>query len=386
MDVPLRVADFKQSAEEASMHETINCMMSRARMGSCAGELSHVEVEVKCKGDCSLKEVINFPRTAKLRPGQQLTILVKINIPIITSKWSLGENKGAESRKAEFLRQEGSAGVFEQLGQILGKAETNLFTTEVSYNHSLFPKDTRLTAQNTCRIRRVDGQSVWAGPFTGGQIDYTVEYNKALFVAKTWPPDAALKRLRRKFRSAHLEAGHESGLHQILDELEFQFNVQQRIEEQQARYAVEEPIRGDAVSVPRSSSRRATLHLPNEGMQPGALTVSRVITAERSSAPSLVTDETTSQTTPRKRDAARQIWQHMRRDSRSASFPNIDMQSQPSNESLNRLEAADVKLREIRRQALQNKRSVGADTLRDFRWEESRYGAEYGSERGMPWM
>lgn len=56
------------------------------------------------------------------------------------------------------------------------------------------------------------------------------------------------------------------------------------------------------------------------------------------------------------------------------------MESAP--ETLEQLEASDDVVRDLRKQALANKRSVGAETLRAWRWDGKR------SEGGVfaPWM
>jgi hypothetical protein len=50
-------------------------------------------------------------------------------------------------------------------------------------------------------------------------------------------------------------------------------------------------------------------------------------------------------------------------------------------ETLTELEANDEVVKELRRKALANKRSVGAETLRAWRWDEKR-----GQGGVAPWM
>lgn len=57
-------------------------------------------------------------------------------------------------------------------------------------------------------------------------------------------------------------------------------------------------------------------------------------------------------------------------------------------ETLEQLEAGDGAVRELRRQALANKRSVGAETLRAWRWDgkNGRRREGGGAGVGAPWM
>jgi len=60
-------------------------------------------------------------------------------------------------------------------------------------------------------------------------------------------------------------------------------------------------------------------------------------------------------------DEAAQIWRHMRKNSKKARRP-----LNASNESLEFMQSADERLVELRKRAIRNKRSIGADTLRSL--------------------
>ena len=88
---------------------------------------------------------------------------------------------------------------------------------------------------------------------------------------------------------------------------------------------------------------------------------------------------------PASRDTARQLWRHIRRTSLSTK-----QLEDLAPERLQVLEAGDAALRDLRRRALANKRSVGAETLRAWRWDEQAMLKRAGEgERGAgeaPWM
>lgn len=355
------------------MRTAIPKMLAQARVGACVGKLSHLRIDVTHGKDCNIKEIVRPLRSSKLRPGQCMTTFVRITVPRLESN-----DKEGEGRSAELLQQ---------LLHILGERETEMFTAEVSYKHSLFSRDTRLFAKHPSRIRRPNKGSTWTRQPTITSDTYAVEHGKALFIANSWSPDAAIERLRRKFRSVLFEPDHGSGLHRIIKELEFQRSVLTTPETQGAQHTFRQ-------SHQRSNHPIATLHFPDTdvSMQSGSTCKEVDLDTSTSSLMTGSSDAGAPSDTPAKQDEARRIWRYMRRDSRSASLlgsTGVGTRQRESNESLdlvNQLEKADVKLREIRRQALQNKRSVGADTLRDFQWEGSRNGPGKGNGGSVPWL
>ena len=358
-------------------------MIDHARVGACMGELSRVKIDVDCRDDCHVKDFIVNPQLIKLRPGQHVTSLVKIVVPPIPKKDSEDSVTSDE--------------LYEQICQMLGESMTELFTTKVVYQHSLFSKGTHLTTQNTCSLRRSDKRSPWSRPTSSPSSQHKVDYGRAVFVARNWPPHIALEHLHRKFGSAYFEPGHASCIHQIREELEFQVDVGQSWERLKTQQRPPQEVSfGDRQQYQPANQTPSSLHISTSETDTATdtqtVTVSQLTTAEESVSPP---PETTAvdDLKPLEQDAARKIWQSMRRNSRTVSSilavdghdPHSLHMSTGPEISLEQLEAEDKQLREIRREALRNKRSVGADTLRDFRWEGIRERFERGG-RSMPWM
>lgn len=108
---------------------------------------------------------------------------------------------------------------------MLGEDETQLFTSRISYKHSLRPTTT-CTTDDACTVRRFDGQSTWARKEEADTSGLrAVNFAKAMFVAKTWPPDAALERLQRKFTPTLFD--EDDGLCLVREELEFQAHARE---------------------------------------------------------------------------------------------------------------------------------------------------------------
>lgn len=349
----------------------ISRMLGQARTSMRLGELSHVKVAVNGGDQCRIKDVLAPTRSMTLKAGQRTTIFVKVAVPHVPQH---------DMQESEAFEE-----AYNDLSRLLGACATELFTAEVSYRHSLLPKDTTLTISQTCRVQRSNPQSVWGDYAASPSVSHVVKHGKAIFIARNYPPDAALKLLQRKFEVSCREPGHPSGIHEIQQELEFQRNIQKS---SQNRPITSE--HNDAVPLP-NAGRRCTFHVHDTDASQTFDTASQPDKREFPPAASFVVEPLSmharaesalvEEDLPSGRDAARQIWRHMRQNSRSTSLYSMG-ERRASNESLQRLEAADERLREIRRQALQNKRSVGADTLRDFQWD----GLSSGTGGSVPWQ
>jgi len=413
------------------MQSAVQNMVRYARgqaEGLRIGELSRVKIAIKAnREDCPIKEIIQYPRLPTIKAGQCITTFVKLAVPALAPREKRDQDEGTEESPAE---------LFERLYEMLGETQIQLFTLDVSYAHSFFPKPIRLVMSTAVFIRRSDRLSTWTRrPAVDRENEYAVEYAKALFVARNWQPEAALKRLRRKFRAGWLEEGHASGLWQIREELEFQMQAEK---EMQIRMITEEhgtegdgPTQESGIEAPHQTFT-GTVRGPMSGSEDGGTRVDDEVTRQSSGTlesakvtkgltisrrPSPTSGDANTFTNAtvtsakdhpigqshehgqdqdqesgrgQEQDKARQIWRHMRRTSRSNSTSLLlDMRGRAatavtaSSESLDRLEMADEGLRELRREALRNKRSVGADTLREFRWEEGAQGGGSGVLSGF---
>lgn len=349
-------------------------MVRQVRTSMRLGELSHVKVAVNGGEQCRIKDVLAPTRSMTLKAGQRTTIFVKVTVPPVPPH---------ETQLSEEAFDE----AYNDLSQLLGLSATKLFTAEVSYRHSLLPANTTLTISQTCRVQRSNPQSIWGDYVGNPSVSNAVKHGKAVFIARHYPPDVALKLLQRKCEASCREPGHPSGIHEIQKELEYQRDMQ-------LSYQKQDTANEQQKTVPmRDAGRRLTFHIYDTDACQAFYALPQLtesdtppITPSSTIKPLYTharTESAMGEDFPPDRDAARQIWRHMRHNSRSTSLYSMD-ERRPSNESLQRLEAADERLREIRRQALQNKRSVGADTLRDFQWGGMSGGG--AGERSAPWL
>ena len=312
-------------------------MVCQARKRSRNGILSHVKVSINSISPCRVEKLLAPPRKSSLQLGQRITLFAKVHVP------SIGYDDKAAINTPDEL--------FDDLARTLGDSKSGLFKAEVQYRHSLLPKETEIRTGTTCTIQRTNRSSGWGDLNSGvSRNGLDLEIEKAHFIARNYAPDLAIKIMRKKFGNVWLEDNHSTSLHLLRTELEFQSNV--LAESKNAASKTHEAKSSDANTL----GKRATLHLyDSQAFIPNTKPRSQSST----------------------QDEARKIWRHMRRNSRNknvfvtCSEPNSRNASEVlrrgSQESvIEALAEGDVRLRELRMQALRNKRSVGAETLREF--------------------
>ncbi|KAH0362075.1 hypothetical protein KCU65_g8269, partial [Aureobasidium melanogenum] len=235
-----------------------------------------------------------------------------------------------------------------------------------------------------------------------------IEIEKAKFAARNYPPDVAIRILHKKFGKFWSGNDGPPVLHRLREELEFQ-----------KRAWTEMPkgvVQSSTAATKHQNSRitrQTTLHLadtealqvfntapstptPDEGDPNIGMPVAEQHSDHEQRLDSLVIQ-----------DEARRIWRHMRRNSRTTSgvssasdassracsgAPQQEqkLQQRGSQESIvDRMAAADTRINEIRLKAIQNKRSVGAETLREFSMMHQQNDggpSDLRDEACMPWL
>ncbi|TKA80736.1 hypothetical protein B0A49_01153 [Cryomyces minteri] len=321
----------------------------------------------------------------------------------------------------------GSSELFAELEEILGATMTDLLTVQVCYRSSLLPQNSKVTVEDTCRINRSNSSSAWSlsPAFEDDLSDGRrpgIHNSSAYFLTTQHEPQQALKALEDTFDAAKSKPRHPAmpasslflGDAAYLDllESELEWRVKMAQMRKLPRKADERVLSVGVESSPClgrfSFENRGSLILDAlKALTPDRLTPDSPATVIHTSASSSNSNESFKKAAPQPStsssssstsvsapppppppplrtaahdsspDAARKIWQHMRQSSRSKR-----RQAQGSTDSLSKLEADD-QLREIRRTALLNKRSVGADTLRSF----AVAGAGAGGWREVaPWL
>lgn len=372
---------------EGSPESALQRLVQSAREGSRIEELSHVKVSINSTHPCRVEKLLTPPRKSTLRPGQCTTLFAKVKIPSINSQRIREDPESLDDLYSELYRT-------------LGCFNSELFRADVRYRHSHLPCNTELKTEQACELLRPNSSSQWSTALVQGENNgMKIELEKARFAARNYPSDVAIKILQRKFGDLWYGNNGTASLHRLREELEFQRKAVSEGSNEHAQNMTCQTLSPQA----STGDRQLTLHIADtEAVQiPNTGPTTPPLAQESNNLG--YTDGIKSQDSPVEQDEARRIWRHMRRNSRTtpgqSSTPEaidcVGLGSQQqqyqrgSQESvMDRMAAADTRLREIRLQAIQNKRSVGAETLRDFglmqHSEDERDEAQY--EACVQWV
>jgi hypothetical protein len=380
--------------EEASP-TVLETLIQSAREESPSQGLSHVRVSVNSTEPCRVDKLLTPPRKATLHPGQCTTLFAKVRIP------SVGGQRSEDPASLE--------GLLSELHETLGTVRCELFKADVRYRHSLLPRNTEMRTERACELIRTNRDSQWGrSREEDANADVEVEIEKAKFAARNYPPDVAFKILHKKFGKFWSGNDGPPVLRRLREELEFQQAVSTEVSKTVAQ--------SSATAIQHQGSegtRRSTLHYADtEALQVYNTAPSTPTPEEGNADIAVPSKEDHSDHGQRPdslviQDEARRIWRHMRRNSRTTSGVSSasdassragsgarqqeqQLQQRGSQESIvDRMAAADTRINEIRLKAIHNKRSVGAETLRDFsmmQQQDDKETDELRYDACMPWL
>ncbi|XTI85638.1 hypothetical protein V2W45_1230483 [Cenococcum geophilum] len=334
-------------------------VVTHARGGGSNGDISDISVKVvPCPG-CQIEGVLGDSSKRVLRLGQNFSMFVRVKVDMTTNRISPRSTRDANPKQKSNI---GNA--FAELEQLLGETEFPLFTVRAIYKHSLLPPNSAVVTEETCMIRKLDRTTLWGTPSfnnSNSQNDRArAELHKrlAFFIATNSTPKEALSELDRVFSRPNRNTACPQFVNSVRKELHHQLLVL-------GHRATTEP--------PKVMPNNCQDHFPCLGrFSFGAVenkfqTVGLELELSKARSPSgspvtIIHQRVTENTEPEElTDQATQIWRHMRKDSKVRQKP-----ANSSNESIIRLELSDERIRELRKRAIQNKRSVGADTLRSL--------------------
>lgn len=360
--------DFRGPADINA--DLLDNMFRDLRHGCSLGSITSLRLCFKPLERCRIVEVIGQKAVKDLRFGQRSSLFLKVHVPRLQT-----------SEPAAAEKEMDTDSLFVELESMLGTLESNFLHVETRYRHTALPTENIVTVREICTIKRPKTDSRWSilGDATSFASQSDVHTRLAQFLATYYAPSRALKMIDRWTLQQSTAA---AAVQQVRCFLAGQSNKDVRAEDS---WTATSPG-GDKPSVvitdidtttnssTQSSSMKdsttqpsattLTVHTPP---QPTKLTTS-ASTSTIISAPKTTTAVTLSSPIPTtsEEDSAREIWRHLRRNSQSAT-----QMLELSPESIRQLEASDESgmVKMLRHKALANKRSVGAETLKGWRWE-----------------
>ncbi len=337
----------RMSAFSAKLREIVTLA------GTSPDRIEDVILELRPGPGCTVMNVLGQNRQSLLRPEQVMTLLVKVKIPAIRRRKTpkLESNK----RSSLSLRYEEALA---DLETALGETVTEALTVTARHKHPRLPRNSQIVVEEICRIRRSNQSSAWSvteDPRMAAQLHEQVQQRLAFCIATECEPKPALQMLKETFNAEKWPVERQSSVEFIMKEVEYQICVQEGL----CRRAGHQDDDGEDGSP--DLGRFSFENRPSEVLN---LQESPLALRSASDSPATVIYNRSSEkarASSESIDQARKIWHVMRKDSRSSRPLQHN-----SMESLHRLESSDEQLRQIRKQALRNKRSVGADTLRSI--------------------
>lgn len=370
---------------------------SRDATEAACGAITTLRLCFKPVQGCLLREVIGQKSVKDLVIGQQCSLFIKVRVPKI--------------RVRDSTIDPDQESLFTELESMIGTLKTEILHVEARYRHSMLPMDNVVTVRHVCKIKRPKVESRWSffGPSDELGAPTEVHTMLARYVTAHYSSDKALELLEQYLSPASLM---QPGVRDLYDSLHDLRNQQEdRPSDAKPSVIVTDidldTMSGNAVgsehfsTAPNtpsliegppsrtlgSSTSSASLDSKSQPLPllpkfaPPLLTAPKTTTALSTAISSSTGPDTASTPdTSASPDTARKLWRHIRRTSLSTKQQLEEM----TPERLNQLEADDEHLRELRRRALANKRSIGAETLRAWKWEESMQNRVKEGE--APWM
>lgn len=317
----------------------------------------------KHASDSKIIDLLGRKSTRELLPDESCLLFMKVHVPSM---------KNLRQDKVEEFSQDS---LFAELESMVGTLEQEILHVEVRYKHSLIHESNTITARQVCKIRRPQTESRWSvcQPDEPRLIEPGVHERLASYIAAHCDAGQALDLIHYHLGPV---AAAMDPVRAICASLEHQINGLHV----SAGYHMEKP---SIVISDTSLDADASLGTPQATHTPQLLRskpsrASRAHLDSPTPAPSRTStaSERSSSSPSDAADTAREIWRHIRHSSQNTLQRLIE--SAP--ETLEQLAASDDVVRELRRKAVANKRSVGAETLRNWKWEGQK-------EDGVaPWM
>ncbi|KAI7213461.1 hypothetical protein KC333_g6562 [Hortaea werneckii] len=340
---------------------------------------------------CQILDIVGQKTAKDLKINENCSLFVSVNVP----KLNLTAADDSEADNSSLL---------EELESIIGTLDTDILHVEARYRHSLLPHDNVVNVRYTAKLRRPKAESRWSLPTALHDLSVSDEVHTkiAIHLADHYSPRRAIGLIDR---CLGVEVAASEAVRQVrqtllrdLDREDFVDGEQKPslivtdIDTLASRVGVAPPAddsttRADA---PSESAFVCTAGDVDVAMSTGL----HPETNRRSTSASALPTHPSTCTRPHadqnfsstnisslkatQQDDARKLWRHIRQSSLSAKQA-AELESLP----VHQIEAKDEKLRELRKQALANKRSVGAETLKDWKWTEK---MEEMKKAEMPWL
>ncbi|KAK4552029.1 hypothetical protein LTR86_010706 [Recurvomyces mirabilis] len=337
---------------------------------SVVGRISSLRLCYKPVQGCTIVDVIGHKSMKDLKIGQKCSLFVKVRVYEAVPRESPMDHDDQNS-------------LFTELESLVGTLTTDLLHVEVRYRTSLLPYNNVVTVKSVAKLARPQTESRWSiiGTYKDIEMSEQTHTKLAIYIADTYPAERALKYLDRYLTN---ELEREEPLKQIrriiAAEIDKNGTVHNGVVHETCPTVVvtadeSKPSMSERPATALSSSShgsgRKECRYSNTGSDLRTVSSSAVPLPLLHVHPPLQTSQSAILTTASRIDSpsptnddARRVWHHIRRSSRSTN-----LLPSKSEDRIEDLEASDERLKSLRDKALANKRSIGAETLKGWKWD-----------------
>jgi len=359
-----------------------------------SGEVTILRLCFKPIGDCRIRDAIGRRTLRNPSVGADCQMFLRLHVPRHRAK------SGKNNLDQDCL--------LAQLESMIGMLETEILQVEARYRHSLLPSDHVVSVRHVCRINRPEIESRWSMITFGESLRCPSEAEERLawYLASEFSGGRALELMHEYLC---LDVRQNPDIRRLEESLQAQLETQSRSNVDDPRPSVvitdvdwklgtpavehfstapSTPVESQASNELDSSlsaaeydrhSSNTSLLTPTRVAPPLISPPKTTIALTRPSGNPLDSVPSAPLQADGGPDTARQLWRHLRRTSLSAKQLD-DM----SAERVEHLEATNDGLRDLRKKAIANKRSIGAETLKDWKWETDFRKDQRSLE--APWM
>ena len=342
------------------------------------GYITSLRLCFKPAGACSLLEVIGQRALKNAHPGDRCAIFAKIHVPAVEYE----PHDTAGTSDAMFVELEGMMGIL----------ESELLHVEARFRHSLFPRDNIGTVRQVATLKRPKPQSRWTmlDAEQTNEASASIQVALASHFADKYPADRALRLISRYLGPARAKLNDVRDICRRLESILVQTDAQDLTRNPTVTVTnldIDSSAGLTSVAETHDAHMFAVIaeleasHVEVNGQTPVKnVPATSSLSAKLSPSAPILTPNTPkssfAQAPSTQSDSARTVWRHIRHSSLSVQdFGTLAV------EGLQQLEAGDDTLRTLRKQALANKRSVGVETLKGWKWDDML------SNRGeAPWL
>ncbi|MCJ1428243.1 hypothetical protein MMC29_006151, partial [Sticta canariensis] len=215
----------KNGPDITALSTLFQTAVSRARGGKVSGRLTDLVLEVNAGHNCSIEGVMGKKTYPSLRPGEIITVLVKVKVGA-WRRYGSSSSHGQDSNSPP-----NSYDLLDELDLMLGATSTTLLTARLKYKHSLFPSGTWCSISAHSQVKHHVFETKGDKDLSKA-VQHTVWVQKRLIfhLATHHSPRNAIVTLIGQFGVDGRHSVCPNYFKLVIDELKYQARVLERLE------------------------------------------------------------------------------------------------------------------------------------------------------------